>query len=254
MIAALILACRIVEGPMITGKDAGIDPSITIGATPVPGVRRILTPAEQKRFGISEPLCFERATHLLTSPDVETALPVRAGVRIQLEDYTRTPVPSGRLEFSPSGPDYTGLWRGRIVYDENHSFAIFAKVKLTAEQTWTEAIQPLVPGRAIQPEQLEVKTGRRPPFTPATEIAGKIPRRTIHPGEPILPNMLTIPREVERGDKVTVDVNVGDAHLSFDAIAETSAHTGESVLIKNPENGRRFQAKVECKGKVVITR
>jgi len=44
----------------------------------------------------------------------------------------------------------------------------------------------------------------------------------------------------------------GDARLLFDAAAETAGRLGEMVLIRNPENGKRFQARVEGKDKVAI--
>ena len=64
--------------------------------------------------------------------------------------------------------------------------------------------------------------------------------------------MLIAPHEVERGSTVSVQVISGDASISFDATAESSGRTGESVLIRNPENGRYFQARVEGKGKVSV--
>jgi hypothetical protein len=60
--------------------------------------------------------------------------------------------------------------------------------------------------------------------------------------------------EVERGDQVAVQVQSGAARLAFEAKAESSGHTGDSVQVRNPENGRLFQAKVEGKGKVVVQR
>jgi flagella basal body P-ring formation protein FlgA len=60
--------------------------------------------------------------------------------------------------------------------------------------------------------------------------------------------------EVERGDSVTVEVRSGAARLAFDAKAESSGRAGDSVLVRNPENGHLFQARVEGKGKVLVQR
>ena len=46
----------------------------------------------------------------------------------------------------------------------------------------------------------------------------------------------------------------GRAYLEFDAVTQSAAHTGESVMVKNPGNGAYFQARVEAKGKVSVTR
>ena len=58
--------------------------------------------------------------------------------------------------------------------------------------------------------------------------------------------------EVQRGEKVQVTVWSGAVLLSFEAQAESTARIGETVILRNPENGRRFVARVEEKGKVSI--
>ena len=59
-------------------------------------------------------------------------------------------------------------------------------------------------------------------------------------------------REVEHGDRVAVEVTSGAARLAFEAVAESAGHAGESILIRNPENGHIFQAQVLEEGKVFI--
>lgn len=65
------------------------------------------------------------------------------------------------------------------------------------------------------------------------------------------PTKLT-PPDVLRGDRVSVTVMSGAVQLKFDAETESTGHIGETVIVKNPENGRRFVARVEDKGKVVV--
>lgn len=60
------------------------------------------------------------------------------------------------------------------------------------------------------------------------------------------------PPDVKRGDKVAVTVVSGPVQLKFEAETESAGHVGETVIVKNPENGRRFVAKVEAVGKVVV--
>lgn len=61
-------------------------------------------------------------------------------------------------------------------------------------------------------------------------------------------------REVERGSRISVEVTSGAARLVFQAVAETAGRQGEWVLVRNPENGHLFQAKVFGDGKVVINK
>jgi hypothetical protein len=60
------------------------------------------------------------------------------------------------------------------------------------------------------------------------------------------------PPEVQRGERVAVTVLCGAVQVKFDAETESSAHIGETVIVRNPENGRRFIARVEEAGKVVV--
>ena len=277
-LAAPVFACQIVEGDRITGKDlaaanpifAKLDPAMVIGPAPLAGVRRVWHAEESVRLarqnGIAADapfgeLCFERATGQLTTesllPILQTALAIDA--QIEIVDFSRYAVARGRIEFTRDGLTPAGLWRGRVTYAEGRSAAIWAKVRVTVEQTWVEAVEPLAPGKIVDAAQLAIRKGRRFPFGTAPIdsvelVAGRKLARAIRPGEPIFASMLIAPFEIERGDKVTVAVSSGGATLGFDAIAETAGRVGGSVLIKTPENGHRFQARVEGKGKVSITK
>lgn len=61
-----------------------------------------------------------------------------------------------------------------------------------------------------------------------------------------------VPPDIQRGDKVAVRVVSGNVLLTFQAEAVSAAHVGETVIVLNPENGRRFVARVEDKGKVIV--
>jgi flagella basal body P-ring formation protein FlgA len=134
---------------------------------------------------------------------------------------------------------------------------VWVKARITVERTWVEASDTLLTGKAIEPSQLILKTGPRFPFDSAfiesiSLAAGRRPVRTLAVGTPIAPVMLTVAHDIERGDTVAVEVKVGGAILAFDATAESSGRAGESIMIKNPENGRSFQAKIQDKGHVVV--
>lgn len=72
------------------------------------------------------------------------------------------------------------------------------------------------------------------------------------PKKPVRAVVRIVPPDVQRGDKVAVKVMSGSVLLTFDAEAMSSAHIGESVIVLNPDSGRRFVARVEDKGKVVV--
>jgi flagella basal body P-ring formation protein FlgA len=272
-------ACQLIEGDRILAKDiaaasslfAALDPKIEIGAAPLAGVSRVIRSEELVRlanqFGITldapaTAICFERVTQPLTA---ETLLPVLRkalaidNAKIEILDFSRFGVPRGTFDFPKSALIQKGLWRGRVLYGENHSMPVWVKARITVERTWVEAAETLVPGRAIEAAQLNLKTGPRFPFDTAviesmSLVAGHRPVRTLIAGTPIVRAMLTMAHDVERGDRVAVEVQVGNAILDFEATAESSGRTGESILMKNPENGRSFQAVIQGKGHVLVER
>ncbi len=276
---APIFACGIIDAERILGKDlaaaslvfAALDPNLEIGAAPLPGVQRVLRSDELVRLakqnaiildGPVSPICFERATEPLT---VEKLLPVLQlavaidNAKIEIADFSHFGIPRGTLEFPKSGLMPNGLWHGRVLYDQGRSMPVWVKARITVERTWVEAAEPLPVGKPIEASQLIVKTGPRFPFDSAvieslTVLIGRRPVRTLSPGTPILSAMLTIAHDIERGDLVAVEVKVGGAILDFEATAESSGRVGESILMKNPENGRSFQAKIQDKGHVTVER
>ena len=248
---------------------AALDPNLEIGAAPLAGVQRVMHPEElvrsPKQTGISldapaTAICFESATEPLTA---ETLLPILQkslaidNAKIEILDFSRLGIPRGTLEFSKSSLMPNGLWRGRVLYGENHSMPVWVKARITVERTWVEAAEPLASGKPIEASQLILKTGPRFPFDSALiesldQVAGRRPVRTLSAGTAIAPAMLTIAHDVERGDLVAVEVKVGGAILDFEATAESSGRTGDSILMKNPENGRSFQAKIQDKRHVLV--
>jgi len=276
---AFTLACHPVDGDRILGKDlaAGnpvfesIAPDRVIAVTPAPGVERVLHSDEVARIAhgnnivITSPapeLCFARATEPLTAARLLPALKKALSVddaKIEVLDFIHFPIPPGTLEFTRAGLSPSGVWRGNVVYSPGRSMAIWARVNVTVEQSWVEAADLIEPGKLIRPDQLTLRTGPRFPFGPAPVdsidfAAARKAMRSIRPGEPVFASMLTTTHDVERGDSVAVQVVFGQTRVSFTAVAESSGRAGESVLIRNPESGRFFQARIESKGKVSITR
>jgi hypothetical protein len=58
--------------------------------------------------------------------------------------------------------------------------------------------------------------------------------------------------QVSQGDRVSVEVISGGALLAFEGTAGSSGRIGESIRVRNPGNGKWFQAQVEGKGKVAV--
>jgi flagella basal body P-ring formation protein FlgA len=270
-------SCQLVEGASILARDMAqeapaflkIAPDAEILGAPVAGAQRVVLSAEllrvARKFQVDEAslpasVCFEQASGPLTASQLLPALRAAFApkdVRIDILEFSNTPVPHGKLQFTRGGLEASGLWHGRMVYGTGRSVNLWAKVRVEEDRTWVEAAELLPAGRIIQADQLVLQTGPQSPLDPAPaqsleSVAGKKPIRTLAPGVVIRPQLLIDPPQVERGDKVDVQVQSGDAHLEFEAEAESPGHIGDLVFLRNPENGRRFQARVEGKGKVAI--
>jgi flagella basal body P-ring formation protein FlgA len=219
--------------------------------------------AKQNDIVLSGPtsaICFERATEPLTAknllPILQQALAID-NAKIEILDLSHFGIPRGTFDFPLSGLTPNGLWRGRVLYEQGHSMPVWVKARITVDRNWVEASETLVAGKVIEASQLVVKTGPRFPFDTASIesvdlAAGRRPVRMLTAGTQIVAAMLMIAHDVERGDHVSVEVRVGRAILDFEATADSSGRTGESIMVKNPENGRSFQAKIQDKGHVVV--
>ena len=276
--------CLVVDGDRFLAADlakaaplfAGADPAAPAGYTPAPGMQRLLRRAEletiSRQMGLSgevpSSLCITRLAEPLTREQVSQAVEAALeglGARIELLDFSRFPVPRGKLEFPLSGliSPRSGLriepavWKGRLVYSGARSMGVWAKVRVGVARPRVVAAVDLPAGRPLEASNLKLETVEEYPqgenyLRELEKAVGLTPRRLVRAGEPLRASLLSTPNEVERGDKVDVTVESGGARLSFAARAETSAGIGGRVLVKNPENGKRFAARVESKGKVVV--
>jgi flagella basal body P-ring formation protein FlgA len=84
------------------------------------------------------------------------------------------------------------------------------------------------------------------------DVAGRQVTRSIKSGDVIPMAALTAAWDIRRGDPIRVEVRSGEAHLSFDAIAESPAREGDMVEIRNPGSGKIFRARLEQNGRAVI--
>lgn len=276
-------ACGIVDGDRILGRDlrkadarySALPGDLVAGFSPMPGAQRILDRrvlgSIARRHGIDveglTPLCFERPTETLSAAKLQPVLQrvLGAVVKLEIVDFSRYPVPTGELMFSirdliqpPAAvPDAAVIWRGNLRYGERSTAAVWAKVRVLKFERWVETEKPIPAHTAIRADQITVKSGWRFPFaipmlTELDTVIGKMPVQTLKPGQMVLPTILELAREVERGETVDVEVASGRVSLRFTARAETSARSNEAVVVFQADTGRRYRGRVQGKGKVLI--
>lgn len=280
-----LAACHPVEGDRILGRDlaaanpafAGIRADAAIGFAPAAGMNRVLQSNDLTRIartnGIDltsrpDELCFTRSSAPISEAALRVALEKALGISgatIEILNFSRYPAPRGELLFPRAGlnapplanPDSPVVWRGRVIGHGGRSQPVWAKVRVTVEQTWVEAAAHLEPGKPVDAQDLRLQTARAFPYPKSSpssieEFTGRAPLRSIRAGVRLEPLMFTKPRDVERGQKVDVEVHSGAARLVFQGQAESAGRAGDRITVRNPENGRRFPARIESKGRVVV--
>jgi flagellar basal body P-ring formation protein FlgA len=256
----------------------GLDPEMPVGFAPMPGAQRILSGHElvllvQHHGVVVTPgsvipdLCVQREAHVISREEMKAALLAAlamADADLELMEFTSQALPPGRLEFQrgtlnkppPSAPEAPVIWRGRLIYDGQHSAVVWARVRITVERPFLIAAEEIPAGTIVHANQVKITSGRQFPFSgqsiDSSEVIGKVARRSMAAGQRIVAGALEEPKEVVRGEKVHVSVVDGLATLSFEGIAESAGKKGESILVHNPASGRNFRAVIEEKGKVVV--
>jgi flagella basal body P-ring formation protein FlgA len=246
-----------------------------IGFAPLPGAQRILRREELARLAArysvpdqsTEALCFALEVAPLTTAAIAEAMRDALGLaegagEIVVVDYPRQPMPRGRIMFSTASavqsdrPDGSRLVRGRVLYGDQRSASIWARVQVQVDAVRLVAAMDLKAGAPIAPDQVRFETVKAwPGAAPAAQvnvIAGRAPRRTIPAGAAIDPNMLILPKEVAAGDVVEVEVTSGAARLRFPAKASTPGRRGDSIVLINSSSGARFTGRIEGPGKASV--
>jgi flagella basal body P-ring formation protein FlgA len=249
-----------------------IAPDTAIGLAPAPGVRRIFRSPELRQIAarLHAPLpeateiCFERPTAPLDSARLLDVMRRQLpGAEIELIEYSKVSVPDGEIEFPITGlrPESTnagrGFWSGAIRYTGNRRILIWAKVKVLVLAPRVIAAADLKAARAVDPTDLRLEMRQVFPsgavfVASIEEAAGRVLRRSVVAGTPLSANWLDARKDVTRGETVRVEVWNGGAHLELDAEAEGSGSAGESISVRNPSSQKRFQARVDGKGRVSV--
>lgn len=280
MAAARAACVAVATDRILAGDLARVAPAFAalaadtpLAYTPAPGSVRHFRPPELERIARAHRLaitsaaagaCFERQAAPLQRERVLEALRAAlpdASVQLELLDFQRTPVPAGTLEFPRSGllarDRGPAIWRGRLKYSTTRSVPVWARVRLSAPREAVIALEDLAPGKPVAATQVKLEKIDAHPFAPPAiasvgEVIGRVSRRRIARGEALRPGSLALADAVQRGDTVTVDVSSGAARLTFQARAESAGRAGDTVLVRNPANGRRFRARVVGQGAVAV--
>ncbi len=281
--ALLAASCVQVRGEQITPQDlapvipafGSLSPGLRLGWAPVPGVTRWLSAGDLTRLarqhGVdvtpaavpASGLCLTRLVTALPREAVLTALAAALPqAQIELLGYGPNEAPPGQLEFAaktlPPLPRQPGVpivvWRGRLRTEFGRSLPVWVRARIAVTRPVVMARRDLEAGQLLTPDDLEQKevaeyAGWIPPLADSAPLLGRRLRRALPAHLPVLPHLLAPQRDIERGDEVAVALP-GEATLT--ARAESPGRVGDTVLLKNPLNGRRFPSKVTAPGRAVL--
>ena len=255
-----------------------LDPDTVIGFAPFPGTIRVLSARDVlligRRYGLAPPpgeaagsVCVERIVRYLSMEEVKAALLSAldiADVRLEVLEFSNQALPPGRLEFQHSGlnkpprnnPETPVLWRGNLIYDDQRSLVVWAKVRISVVREIFLATETIPKGAVIRADQVASTPVRQfPSLEPSPNgpsVIGKVARRALPAGQAIVAEALDDLQDVFRGEMVHVEAIEGGASIRFDAIAQSSGQKGEIILVHNPTSGRNFRALIEGREQVVV--
>lgn len=260
---------------------AGIPADFALGYAPAPGTRRVFKGAALEKLARNQDvtleaapdICFERAMAALQDGEILEAMHRAWGVgnvhgadvHMELRSWSPKTAPLGRIEFPRTGlqlpaasdPQAEVVWRGYVLYGNNHRFSISARARVTTTTTHVVAVEDLSVGAPVRQDQVRLESIDTfalddRPARHLDEVVGYVPTAPIRSGATVLRSQLKRAPEVARGDMVKVDVTAGAAHLQLEGRAETDGFTGKTILVKNLASGKDFRARVTGKGKVSV--
>lgn len=255
---------------------AALPADAPVAPAPLPGVARVFHPAELRRlaaqYGLADPpqtdICVLRAVAVLDGEKVLQAMQREwPEAHIDLVEFSRQPAPEGEIHFPRSGLHAGGsasnagtLWSGWVRYGTTARFSIWARVNVKVPVERVVAVHDLLPGRPIEAEDVRIERREEAPgaapraddAVTVDQVIGKSPRQPIRVGDRVRRVWLEEPKLVLRGESVKVVVRSGGAQLELDGWAEGSGAAGDTVYVRNPDSERRFTARVEAKGRVIV--
>lgn len=273
-------ACHNIESDHIYGRDLAsaapvfreLPVDLLIGLSPIPGQQRIFRGSELRRIAsehhieseVPESICFSWPMSAPSRGAMQAAMEKTLANRhatIEILDDSMSPAPPGEISFPLAGLSGSSqgpvIWRGSVNYAGNHSFLIWARVRVTIKERRVIAAETLRPGEEIRREQLKLEDYEGPLTrerycTSLEEVAGLMPQNTVPIDTTLKTSLLREHKDVERGDLVAVIVQSERTRLEAQGIAEDGGRRGSVITVRNPKSGRKFRARIENKDKVLV--
>jgi flagella basal body P-ring formation protein FlgA len=252
---------------------AVLPPDLPIGFSPVPGMRRVIPAVELRRIAAANgitptsslaPVCFAWPVALPSRQALLEAMQKALAARhpkIEILEQTQALAPPGKIVFPLSGlsafSDGPVVWRGYVEYAPAHRFPLWARVLIRVQENHIITNESVHAGERLRAAQLRLEHYEGPPtldppVASLQEAVGMVARFEIRAGTVLTNRLLEAPKEVERGDTVSVLVKMPGASIEAAGVAEQSGTRGSLILVRNAKSGKKFRAVVEDQDKVFV--
>ncbi len=102
-------------------------------------------------------------------------------------------------------------------------------------------------------EKRDITRLRKGHFRRMDQLVGKKVKRTLHPGDIITPSMVSTPRQVVRGNRVTILAAAGNILVRMSGKALGSGSIGQRIKVVNASSNREVEAMVVGPDLVKVT-
>jgi flagella basal body P-ring formation protein FlgA len=279
---------RLGEIAEITGEDPSLIAQLTtmeIGASPLPGLTRLLLPADivvRMRYNRIQ----SSRVHLVSPPQIRVA---RTGAEIPMDEVVQTaqsslqkslegqsdgiklePVSQNlRLYVTPGKREYLpGAPRGRIesglmvvpvaiLVDGKPSRNVEVSFKIKRVVTALVATRTLEIHEALTEgdvtlTQVEQASATLIYLTDPKSVVGKRTTRRIQQGQPLTANTLEGNPVVMAGAKVTLESVIGGVKITLPGVARTQGAVGERIRVYAPDTKKELSGIVVDAGTVRV--
>lgn len=90
-------------------------------------------------------------------------------------------------------------------------------------------------------------------LTDLEQAQGRRPQRALRPGQPVRNRMLKAALFVRKGDKVRLEMTVGEVSMSMQGIALQDGQQGETISVRNERSGKVISAQVTGVGQLTLS-
>jgi flagella basal body P-ring formation protein FlgA len=162
--------------------------------------------------------------------------------------------PAGFRLLSSSGGYCSFLWDGSLNFDGTRRMPVKVLGRYQAETVRLAARHDLRAGDVVTPSDYDRVVEPGCPTGNFRELPadGSVMRQSVGKGGAIEASALQSPPLIEEGAVVGVVAQAGGASVRIHAIAERTGRRGESITVRNTENGKRIRVVITGAGEARV--